>query len=169
MHKTSSARIRLAGLVEESIVDGPGLRLALFTQGCPHHCSGCHNPQTHSFEGGFWLSTAEVLARLQENPLLAGITFSGGEPFEQAQALCPVADGTHNMGLSVVTFTGYTYETLLRRHDPWIDRLLDSTDLLIDGPYVAALRDMELRFRGSSNQRELDRAARAQLRTACGV
>ncbi|MBQ9405917.1 MAG: anaerobic ribonucleoside-triphosphate reductase activating protein [Desulfovibrio sp.] len=156
--------LRLSGIVEESIVDGPGLRFVLFTQGCPHHCKGCHNPQTHSFSGGFLLRAEDVLTRMQEDPLLAGVTFSGGEPFEQAQALCAVAQGVRRMGLDVVTFTGYTYEALLRRADSWTDRLLALTDLLIDGPYVESLRDPELRFRGSSNQRELDRAARERLR-----
>ncbi|WP_297670107.1 anaerobic ribonucleoside-triphosphate reductase activating protein [uncultured Desulfovibrio sp.] len=160
-------QLRLSGIVEESIVDGPGLRFVLFTQGCPHHCKGCHNPQTHSFEGGFLLTAEAALARIRENPLLAGVTFSGGEPFEQPQALCAVAEGVRGMGKNVVTFTGYTYEALLRRADPWTARLLELTDLLIDGPYVEALQNLELRFRGSSNQRELDRAARARLRAAC--
>ncbi len=162
-------QLRLSGIVEESIVDGPGLRFVLFTQGCPHHCKGCHNPQTHSFEGGFLLTAEAALARIRENPLLAGVTFSGGEPFEQPRALCAVAEGVRGMGKNVVTFTGYTYEALLRRADPWTARLLELTDLLIDGPYVEALQNLELRFRGSSNQRELDRAARARLRAACAL
>ena len=161
--------LRLSGIVEESIVDGPGLRLVIFTQGCPHHCKGCHNPQTHSFDGGFQFSAEAVLDRLHNNPLLAGVTFSGGEPFEQPQALCAVAEGVHGMGKDVVTFTGYTYENLLRRSDPWTDRLLEYTDLLIDGPYVEAQRNLELRFRGSANQRELDRAARLKLRSAMNL
>ena len=85
--------MRLSGIVEESIVDGPGLRYVLFTQGCPHHCKGCHNPQTHDFEGGFPFTAEAALAQIGENPLLAGVTLSGGEPFEQAQALCAVAEG----------------------------------------------------------------------------
>ncbi len=111
--------------------------------------------------------TAEaVLASVEENPLLAGATFSGGEPFEQAPALCAVAEGIRTMGKNVVTFTGYTYEALLCRPDPWTRYLLELTDLLIDGPYVEALRDPELRFRGSSNQRELTRADRKRLQAA---
>ena len=160
------SQLRLSGIVEESIVDGPGLRFVLFTQGCPHHCKGCHNPQTHSFEGGFLMTAEAVLACVGENPLLAGATFSGGEPFEQAPALCAVAEGIHAMGKNVVTFTGYTYEALLRRPDPWTKYLLEMTDLLIDGPYIEALRDPELRFRGSSNQRELTRADRQQIQAA---
>ena len=165
-----AAPLRLSGIVDESIVDGPGLRYVLFTQGCPHHCKGCHNPQTHSFEGGFLLSAEAALAQMAENPLLSGITLSGGEPFEQAEALCAVAEGARAMGKNVMTYTGYVFEALLARNDPWTDRLLELTDVLVDGPYVEALRDLDLQFRGSSNQRLLDRAAReriaAQLR--CG-
>lgn len=158
--------LRLSGVVEESIVDGPGLRYVLFTQGCPHCCKGCHNPQTHPLEGGFLSSAGEVLAHFAENPLLAGITFSGGEPFLQAGALCAVAEGVRARGKTVLVYTGFTYEQLLARleSEPDARRLLELTDLLIDGPYVEALRDLELRFRGSANQRILDRAAREALR-----
>ena len=155
--------MRVSGIVEESIVDGPGLRYVVFTQGCPHHCKGCHNPQTHSFEGGFLLSAEAALAQLQENPLLSGITLSGGEPFEQAEALCTLAEGAKAQGKNVMTYTGYVFEALLARNDPWIDRLLDLTDILVDGPYKEELRDLELQFRGSANQRLLDRAERERL------
>ncbi|SDF89091.1 anaerobic ribonucleoside-triphosphate reductase activating protein [Desulfovibrio legallii] len=160
--------LRLSGIVEESIVDGPGLRYVLFTQGCPHHCKGCHNPQTHSFEGGFLFTAEAVLNQVRQNPLLAGVTLSGGEPFCQAAALCPVAQGVRALGKTVVAFTGYTFEELCRRAaaDPWTARLLDLTDILIDGPYIEELRDLELRFRGSSNQRVLDRQARARIAAA---
>ncbi|WP_247647426.1 anaerobic ribonucleoside-triphosphate reductase activating protein [Desulfovibrio desulfuricans] len=158
-----TALMRLSGIVEESIVDGPGLRYVLFTQGCPHHCKGCHNPQTHSFEGGFLLTAEAALAQMAENPLLSGITLSGGEPFEQAEALCAVAAGARAMGKSVMTYTGYVFEALLARDDPWTGRLLDLTDILVDGPYMEDLRDLELQFRGSSNQRLLDRADRERI------
>ncbi len=160
-----SQPLRLSGIVEESIVDGPGLRYVLFTQGCPHRCRGCHNPQTHSFEGGFLFTAKAALEQFDGNPLLAGVTLSGGEPFLQAAPLYAVAQGVHERGKTVVTYTGYTFETLqeMAVHDPWITRLLDLTDLLIDGPYVEELRDMELRFRGSSNQRLLDRSERKRL------
>ena len=159
--------LRLAGIVEESIVDGPGLRFVLFTQGCPHGCKGCHNPDTHSPEGGFLHRTEDILLSYAENPLLAGITFSGGEPFLQAAALCQIAEGVREQGGDVITYTGYTFERLLELtghgQHPHMSRLLELTDLLIDGPYVEALRDLELDFRGSSNQRLLDRAARCRL------
>ena len=158
--------MRVSGIVEESIVDGPGLRYVVFTQGCPHHCKGCHNPQTHSFEGGFLLSAEAALDQLQENPLLSGITLSGGEPFEQAEALCALAEGARALGKNVMTYTGYVFEELLARRDAWTDRLLELTDMLVDGPYKEELRDLELQFRGSSNQRLLDRAERARLASA---
>ena len=158
--------MRLSGIVEESIVDGPGLRYVLFTQGCPHHCKGCHNPQTHSFEGGFLLSAEAALVQLQENPLLSGITLSGGEPFEQAEALCALAEGAKALGKSVMAYTGYVFEDLLARNDPWTNRLLELTDVLVDGPYKEELRDLELQFRGSANQRLLDRAERERLAAA---
>ncbi len=162
-----SQPLRLSGIVEESIVDGPGLRYVLFTQGCPHHCQGCHNPQTHSLDGGFFLTAKAALEQFDENPLLAGLTLSGGEPFLQAAALCGVAQGVCERGKTVVTYTGYTFETLqeMAVRDPWVARLLDLTDLLIDGPYVEELRDLELPFRGSSNQRLLDRFERKRLST----
>ena len=158
--------MRVSGIVDESIVDGPGLRYVVFTQGCPHHCKGCHNPQTHSFEGGFLLSAEAALAQLQENPLLSGITLSGGEPFEQAEALCALAEGAKALGKTVMTYTGYVFEDLLARNDPCTDRLLDLTDTLVDGPYKEELRDLELLFRGSANQRLLDRAEREKLAAA---
>ncbi len=165
-------RLRLSGIVEESIVDGPGLRFVLFTQGCPHGCQGCHNPETHCREGGFVCDVEELLAQYGENPLLAGVTFSGGEPFLQAGALCAVAERVRARGGDVVTYTGYTYEALLARTErggaPDIARLLELTDLLIDGPYVEALRDLELPFRGSSNQRLLDRKRRRALAAGKG-
>lgn len=155
--------MRLSGIVEESIVDGPGLRYVLFTQGCPHHCKGCHNPQTHSFEGGFPFTAEAALAQMGENPLLSGITLSGGEPFAQAEALCAVAEGVQAMRKNVMTYTGYTFEALLARNDHWTNRLLELTDILVDGPYMEDLRDLELHFRGSSNQRLLYQADRERI------
>ncbi|MDD4702445.1 MAG: anaerobic ribonucleoside-triphosphate reductase activating protein [Desulfovibrio sp.] len=161
----ASRPVRLSGIAEESIVDGPGLRYVLFTQGCPHHCKGCHNPQTHSFDGGFLLSVEDALKQFNENPLLAGVTLSGGEPFAQAEPLCAVAEGVQGKGKTVVTYTGYTFEHLWQRaqHDFWTARLLELTDMLSDWPYVEELRDLELLFRGSSNQRLLSREDRQSL------
>lgn len=148
--------LQVCGVEPESIVDGPGFRYAIFAQGCPHHCPGCHNPQTHPFEGGRPLSIEEVLEAFKENPLLSGATFSGGEPFCQAKDYAELGKAIHSIGKNVVTFTGYVYEDLLNMKDPSITELLEQTDILIDGPFVESLRDISLQFRGSSNQRVLD-------------
>ena len=100
--------IRLAGIEPESIVDGPGYRLAVFVQGCPHGCPGCHNPGTHDPAGGRLSDTAEIIARLGKNPLVRGVTLTGGEPMMQAAALCEVAAAARQKGLSVWCYTGYT-------------------------------------------------------------
>lgn len=150
-------QIRVNGIVEESIVDGPGLRFVVFTQGCLHDCRGCHNPDTHCLDGGQVVETLDLLRQFSENPLLSGITFSGGEPFLQPAPLVWLAAQVRQIGKSVVTFTGFTYEKLaeVSLERPEIGRLLDLSDLLIDGPYVEELRDLELQYRGSSNQRVL--------------
>ena len=147
--------IRLNGIVSDSIVDGPGLRLAVFTQGCPHHCPGCHNPATHDPEGGYAADTAAVLASLKENPLLDGLTLSGGEPFEQPEACLELALGAKSRGLTVWAYSGYTYEALMKKGGA-VAALLDACDVLVDGPFVLAQRSLELDFRGSRNQRLVD-------------
>lgn len=164
-HMKQPPRLRLNGLVEESIVDGPGLRFVLFAQGCPHHCVGCHNPETHDPQGGYDMTVQAILEKFMENPLLAGITFSGGEPFCQPLPLCSIAQTVHAMGKNVVTYTGFTYEALLHmaQNNEDIACLLQASDILIDGPYVESLRSMELRFRGSTNQRILTRKDREAL------
>ena len=157
--------LRVSGIVEESIVDGPGLRYVVFTQGCTRACPGCQNPQTHPLDGGTLMDTSSILRQFLENPLLAGITFSGGEPFLQAGPLCGLAEAVHAAGKNVMAYTGFTFEELLDKAqtEPDVARLLDLVDTLVDGPYIEALRDLELKFRGSSNQRLLDREQRAQL------
>ena len=145
------SNLRVAGIVEESIVDGPGFRLAVFTQGCPHHCEGCHNPQTHDPAGGFKISLDEVIQKLRKNPLLDGITLTGGDPFVQAAACAQLARRVKELGMTVVTYTGYTYEQLIQRPD-WM-ALVRQTDLLIDGKFEQAQKSLALKFRGSANQR----------------
>jgi anaerobic ribonucleoside-triphosphate reductase activating protein len=153
------SELRVNGIVEESVVDGPGLRFTVFTQGCPHHCPGCHNPETHDPCGGHTVSTEKLLAQIQENPLLAGVTFSGGEPFLQAAILADLGSRVRALDKTVVVYTGYTLEQLhgrAKEHDS-VNALLEQADLLIDGPYVEALRDLEILHRGSANQRILTR------------
>lgn len=144
-------KLRIAGIVDDSIVDGEGVRLTVFTQGCPHHCHGCHNPQTWNLAGGHEVDTEEIIQKLKENPLLSGVTFSGGEPFLQPAPLTELARAAHGLGLDVWSYTGFTLEELEKRTDA--QQLLNEVDVLVDGPYVEALRDLTLRFRGSSNQR----------------
>jgi len=150
--------IRLAGIVRESIVDGPGIRFTIFCQGCPHGCPGCHNPATHDFDGGTDCSIDKLMEEIDKDPLLAGVTFSGGEPFCQAEAFVEIAKRVKERKLSLTVFSGYTYEQLceMALEDEHINKLLELTDLLIDGPFVNELRDLTLQFRGSSNQRFID-------------
>lgn len=149
-------RISLSGVTGDSIVDGPGLRLTIFTQGCLHHCPGCHNPQTHDPEGGSWADTEDILAAAAENPLLDGITLSGGDPFLQPVPCLALAEGAHKIGLNVWTYTGYTWEALLEENDAEKLALLKETDVLVDGPFLLAERSLELQFCGSRNQRLID-------------
>ena len=146
--------VRVAGRIAESIVDGPGLRYVLFTQGCPHRCPGCHNPDTHDFGGGTPVVLRDILADIRRNLLLRGVTFSGGEPFCQSEALIPLAAALKSLGYHLRAYTGYVWEDLAR--DSAAARLLPFLDMLVDGPFVATRRSLELRFRGSSNQRILD-------------
>ena len=148
--------VNVAGIEPESIVDGPGFRYAVFVQGCPHHCPGCHNPETHPFEGGTPMEVEELFRQFRGNPLLQGVTLSGGEPFCQAEALAKLAELVHGAGKNVVTYTGYTFEELAGSGDGHIRALLEETDLLVDGPYLEERRDIELLFRGSENQRLVD-------------
>jgi len=140
--------------VNDSIVDGPGLRLTVFTQGCPHHCPGCHNPQSHSFEGGQLRDIDEILTMAKENPLLDGITLSGGEPFCQPEACAQIAVGAHKLGLNVWCYTGYSYENLLASKEK--RALLEQVDILVDGPFILEEHSLDIRFRGSKNQRIID-------------
>lgn len=151
--------IRISGIERESIVDGEGVRYVIFTQGCPHHCPGCHNPQTHAADGGNEISVQtiinDIIANVARDPLIQGITFSGGEPFLWAYELAKIGKVAHACGLDIWTYTGYTYEELLEKctDDPRVKKLLDVTDYLVDGPFVLAEKDLTLEFRGSRNQR----------------
>lgn len=151
--------MRIASTVNDSIVDGPGLRFTIFVQGCHHHCPGCHNPQTHSYDGGQEMSIDELFEMISANPLLDGVTFSGGEPFDQALELAELGRRikAHMPHLNIITYTGYRFEYLAHPMAPSkYTHLLNVTDILIDGPFVKGERSLELRFRGSRNQRVLD-------------
>lgn len=148
--------IRIAGTVDDSIVDGPGCRYTIFTQGCPHHCQGCHNPQSHDFAAGRVVDTEDILTQVRRNPLLDGITLSGGEPFCQPEACKVLADAAHQLGLNVWCYTGYTWEKLHQEADPARMALLDALDVLVDGPFILAQKSLELQYCGSKNQRLID-------------
>lgn len=151
-------KLRLAGIAANSVVDGPGLRYTVFVQGCPHHCPGCHNPETHDPLGGYTADSGDLIIALREDPLISGLTLSGGEPFCQAAGLLPLALAAREAGLHVMAYSGYTLEQLqdLARRLPAVNQLLQLIDTLVDGPYIQQLRSAELPFRGSSNQRLID-------------
>ncbi|MGE5529715.1 MAG: anaerobic ribonucleoside-triphosphate reductase activating protein [Patescibacteria group bacterium] len=150
--------LRLAGLTRESVVDGPGLRAVVFVQGCPHRCPGCHNPGTWPMDGGYETTAAAVWEEIKDSKLLRGVTFSGGEPFAQAGPLAALAELIKVRGWDLMIYTGYTWEDLRARcgQDDAISRLLAAADILADGPYIEAQKDLSLPFRGSRNQRLLD-------------
>lgn len=151
-------KIRIAGTANDSIVDGPGIRFTIFTQGCPHRCPGCHNLHTHDFDGGFLTDIEELLAKIQSNPLLDGVTFSGGEPFAQAEPLYRLGIWLQKKGYNIITYTGYTFEHLLKNADSlnYYKELLSVTDYLVDGRFEEEKKSYLLRFKGSENQRILD-------------
>lgn len=150
----ASGHLYLAGYVGDSIVDGPGLRFAIFCQGCPHACPGCHNPETHLFSGGRPYTPEELFAEVKRYPLSRGVTFSGGEPFCQAEGLAELARMLRGAGYELAAYTGYTFEQL-REGTAAQRELLGLLDTLIDGKFVLAEKDLGLRFRGSANQRIL--------------
>ena len=139
-------QLRLASPLQlDSFVDGPGIRMVLWTQGCPHHCPGCHNPQTHDPDAGQLYDVQELIHQIEQEPLQSGLTLSGGEPFVQSAALLPIAQAAKRKGLSLWAYSGYTYE-----------QLLELLDVLVDGRFLQEQKDYRLRFKGSRNQRIID-------------
>lgn len=147
-------QIRVAGIQRDSIVDGKGLRFVVFTQGCPHHCYGCHNPETHSLHEGKMMDTNEIVEQMSANPLCDGLTLSGGEPFLQPHACAKIAKAAKNRGMNVWCYTGYRLEELNAMVN--VNELLNEIDVLVDGKFLLARRSLDLDFRGSSNQRVID-------------
>ena len=149
-------KIRLSGPLEhDNIVNGDGLRVVVWTQGCPNHCKGCQNPETWDFDGGLMVDIAEIEQRMSEFKGQAGLTFCGGEPFVQPEACKEIADYVRKeLGWNVWSFSGFTYEQIKAAGGAaW--EFLKSLDALIDGPFILSQKDLNLRFRGSSNQRLL--------------
>ncbi|MBQ1451696.1 MAG: anaerobic ribonucleoside-triphosphate reductase activating protein [Clostridia bacterium] len=157
--RPGETKLHLAGVIRESIVDGPGWRFVVFVQGCPHHCKGCQNPQTWSFtEGGYDTTVENIMKAVKENKLITGVTLSGGEPFTQAKALTVLAKEIRKEGLDVMAFSGWTFEELkegANEENGWMD-LLRELSLLIDGRFIEEQLTLNLRFRGSKNQRIID-------------
>ncbi|MDR3021189.1 MAG: anaerobic ribonucleoside-triphosphate reductase activating protein [Clostridiales bacterium] len=147
--------LRVAGIKEDSVVDGPGLRLVVFVQGCPHVCIGCHNPQTHDFNGGKDMKIKDIVTLTQNNPLLTGVTLSGGEPFCQSEQCAELAHQLKLLGYEIWCYTGFAFEHLseIAKFNRSVKGLLLTIDVLVDGPYKQEMRDETLLFRGSKNQR----------------
>jgi anaerobic ribonucleoside-triphosphate reductase activating protein len=157
LKKTPGAEFLTVGGIEpESIVDGPGFRYTVFVQGCDFRCPGCHNPRLQSFTGGRRLAVDEIIAAVKANPLLSGVTLSGGDPFTQAGPCAALAEQVRALGLTVMTYTGYLWEDLLAADRPGWRRLIEATDILVDGPFIRSQKNIDLRFRGSANQRLID-------------
>ena len=152
-------KIRLAApLQPDSTVDGEGIRTVVWTQGCPHNCKGCHNPITHSFEGGYLEEIEEVLDEIDSLQYQDGITLSGGDPFMQPDACLEIAKYAKEKGLNVWCYTGFTFEQLkaLGKTKPAIIELLSNIDILVDGKFILEERNLDLKYCGSSNQRVID-------------
>ncbi len=148
-------KIRLFGVVNDSIVDGPGLRYVVFTQGCLHHCEGCHNPLSHDIHGGYECEIIDLLHEIDDNPLLDGITISGGEPFLQPHALIELVKEVKKRNLHVMIYSGYTYQEIMGL-DKNCRELLELCDVLVDGRFIVSKKSLTLVYRGSSNQRIID-------------
>lgn len=146
--------MRISGTIHDSIVDGPGLRFVVFTQGCGHNCKGCHNPGTHDPSGGTEVPVNEIIKDMLSNPLIDGLTLSGGEPFLQPYDCAILAEKAKGIGLNVWCYSGFTFEELLDM--PEAQRLLSQVDVLVDGPFILEQKSLSLRWRGSANQRILD-------------
>jgi len=150
--------IRLAGIIYESLSNGPGLRRVLFSQGCKHNCEGCFNPHTHPFEGGQLFKIKDIVKDILENPMLRGVTFSGGDPLEQAEEFAYIAKKVKEAGKDIWVYTGYTYEYIIenRYKRDGFNELLKNIDVLVDGKFEINKENEKLKFRGSSNQRIID-------------
>lgn len=150
-------KFKIAGIQEESIVDGPGLRLVIFFQGCPHKCKGCHNPETWSKRGGYVRNIEEVMDLVHRNPMIKAVTFSGGEPLAQSHAVAELAERLKAEGYDLWLYTGYSWEILTRwlkdAENESIRKILHNVDVVVDGNFQEDKKSLELKFRGSSNQR----------------
>lgn len=144
--------MRILDIVEGTSVDGPGLRTAIYFAGCHHKCPGCHNPQSWDMDGGKEMTVNEVMTVIDENGF--NVTFTGGDPLYSLDDILPLAKAVKESGYTLWCYTGFSYEDIV--NDESLRRILDYADVVVDGPFVESLRDVKLRFRGSSNQRLVD-------------
>lgn len=144
--------LRVIDIVDGTIVDGPGLRTSVYLAGCRHRCPGCHNPQSWDFRAGRDMTVGQLMDLIVDADM--DVTLSGGDPLYQIDAVLPLIDAIHRAGKQVWLYTGYTYEQIYVNAS--LSRILSAADVLVDGPYIESLRDISLRFRGSSNQRLID-------------
>ena len=151
-----SNRLYIMDIIDGTVVDGPGFRLSIYCAGCEHKCKGCHNPQSWEMANGKEMDVEEILQAVKDSPW--NVTFSGGDPFFQAEGFAELARRIKaETAKTIWCYTGYTLEALKEENDPWKMELLRNIDVLVDGPFVQELRDEQLRFRGSSNQRIIER------------
>lgn len=150
--------IRLAGIAYESLVNGPGMRRVFFSQGCKHNCKGCFNPDTHSFDGGEEKDMDKLIKDVLSNPMIKGVTFSGGDPFERPGEFAYMGEAFKKNGLNIWSYTGYTYEFIVSHFNekPEWRRLINTLDVLVDGEFQQDKKEEGLLFKGSSNQRIID-------------
>jgi len=151
-------KIRVADIIPESVVDGKGIRYVIFSQGCRHGCKNCFNPQTHSFTGGKLVDIEKIIDDIKKHPLYKGVTFSGGDPLEQADKFAYIAEEVRALGLDVWSYTGYTFEYILKHQNDrsgW-KKFINCIDVLVDGKFKEEERDISLAFRASNNQRIID-------------
>lgn len=161
--------IRIYRILEKTKMAGPGHRFCLWVQGCSRHCKGCMAPETWPFDGGSSMDTVNIIKQISDVSGIEGITFLGGEPLEQAEAVYEIAKEARSMGLSVTIFTGYTYNELLTKNIDYIAKLLSVTDLLIDGPFILEEFQLDRPWVGSSNQQYRFLTNRYSERDLAGV
>lgn len=151
-------QIRLFGVANDSIVDGPGLRYSVYVQGCSHRCPGCHNPESWDFDGGQITTVDAIIKDIISNKLVNDVTLSGGDPFDQVAPVAELASELKKRGYGIWTYSGYTYEQLLTRakNEKDVQTILDCSDVLVDGLFIESKKSLELKWKGSSNQRVID-------------
>lgn len=158
MLNDDSKLIRLAGIAENSLVNGKGLRKVFFSQGCSHHCEGCFNQHTWEFAGGRMFDMDELVQKVKDEPFLDGVTFSGGDPFQQADKFAYLAKKLHEANINIWAYTGYTFEELMKlaQTNHYIKQMINNVDVIVDGRFMKDKMSENLKYCGSLNQRVID-------------